>query len=145
MNACRPLSVVLVLACLLLVQGRPRADQPKDDKALLQGRWKVVSAEEEGKPREELAKARLIFQGDNLTVHVGDDKEEMTFKLDPAQKPKTIDIQVPNEKEAALGIYELNGDDLKLCVAEVEVRKRPTEFKAKDKQVLLLVLKRDKP
>jgi uncharacterized protein (TIGR03067 family) len=67
------------------------------------------------------------------------------FKLDPAKKPKTIDMTAEKAKqEQVLGIYELKDDDLKLCFAKGG-GERPTEFisKAGTNQTVI-VLKRVK-
>jgi uncharacterized protein (TIGR03067 family) len=123
--------------------------QNKTDKEKLQGTWHAVSGEAEGKDVSEefVKKLSIVFTGDKITVSglVRGEKDtgvEGTFKLDPAAKPKTIDINLTN-KEDALGIYELDGDTLKLCVVEAANNERPTEFAGKNKQVLM-VLKRQK-
>jgi uncharacterized protein (TIGR03067 family) len=70
--------------------------------------------------------------------------ETMTFKLDPTQKPKTIDLTHAGEKKSR-GIYRLEGDRLKICYA-VNAKKRPAEFQTKvGAQQFLFVLKRVKP
>ena len=58
-----------------------------------------------------------------------------TFSIDPSKKPKTIDVKFregPEKGNTSLGIYELDGDDLKLCLS-VTTKERPTEFSAKPK------------
>ena len=55
-----------------------------------------------------------------------------TQKLDPSKSPKTIDVTVTeglNKGAVMLGIYEINGDTLKVCF-DPEGKKRPTEFKS---------------
>jgi uncharacterized protein (TIGR03067 family) len=140
----RQLLFPLALAALIIAVNNGVTAQAKDDKALLQGMWKVTSAEEEGKANKELADAQFTFKDDKLSLVLkSGEKNDLPFKLDPAQNPKTIDLQRADAKDQALGIYELEGDVLKLCVADPG-HKRPTEFKAKDKNVVLVVLKREK-
>ena len=69
---------------------------------------------------------------------------EVTYKLDVSKTPKWIDLTVGGEKQA--GIFELKGDDLKICSNEKSGGKRPTRFESKpDSEHFLLVFKRAKP
>jgi uncharacterized protein (TIGR03067 family) len=68
--------------------------------------------------------------------------------VDPAKTPKTIDltVKVDDKTFTLLGIYQLENDDLKLCLAAEPGVKRPTEFKTENGAgVGLFVLKREKP
>jgi uncharacterized protein (TIGR03067 family) len=67
------------------------------------------------------------------------------MKLDPTKSPKHVDLEhYATGVPAWPGIYELNGDDLKVCL-NLEGKARPTEFKTKaGDKCLLLVLKRKK-
>jgi uncharacterized protein (TIGR03067 family) len=121
-----------------------------DEKSPLLGNWTVVKAEEDGKPVAELLKAKFTFKdGDKLLVKLAEEAKPLdaAVKLDAAKKPKQIDITrtVDARSETALGIYEVDGDKLKLCVAEAEVKERPTEFKSKSRKVTYVELTRDKP
>ena len=127
----------------------PKAEKAKSDKDKLQGSWVAVSGEVGGKkaPEEFVQKCQVIIAGDKITLTglVRGEKEkgvEGTFKLDPATKPKAIDISLTN-REDALGIYELDRDTLKICLVEATGSERPTEFAGKDQQ-LLIILKRSK-
>ena len=113
-----------------------------DDKADLekevrkfQGTWTFESSEAGGKelPAGELKGLILTFEGDKHTVKKGDDVLQVgTQKLDPSKSPKTIDVTMtegPNKGAVMLGIYEIDGDTLKVCF-DLEGKKRPTEFKS---------------
>ena len=51
----------------------------------------------------------------------------------------------PEKGNTSLGIYQLEGDDLKLCLT-ITAKDRPAEFAAKPKSGLgIEVLKREKP
>ena len=55
-----------------------------------------------------------------------------TQKLDPSKSPKAIDVTMtegPNKGAVMLGIYEFDGDTLKVCF-DPQGKKRPTEFKS---------------
>ncbi len=73
-------------------------------------------------------------------------KNEFLYKLDPAKKPKAIDLIFPERKtEATLAIYSLEDDDLKVCV-KAKGEGRPSEFSAKaGSGHMLYTLKREKP
>ena len=140
-----------ILCLALTLTGVAVAADTKDP---LTGTWTVTKAEEDGKPAPEFLKAKLIFKdGDKLIVKLAEkDKPpvplEMTYKLDATQKPaKHIDVthMEDGRSETATGIWELDGDKLKLCIAEPEVKERPTEFKSKSRKVTYLELTRDKP
>jgi uncharacterized protein (TIGR03067 family) len=82
----------------------------------------------------------MVFAGDQLTLQpaVGQD-ETVAYKIDPSQKPKTMDLEPENNKlKADLGkaIYELNGDTLKLCLGTNDTR--PTEFTEMGRASLVL-------
>src|SRR5258708_22453680 len=146
----RTLSII-ALSGLFLMTGPIPADTPKDadvkkDVEKFQGKWTVVSIEENGKaaPADEVAKFEVTIKGDLFTVKIKDeDNKEMTIKLDPAKKPPAIDLVPKNAKETTvLGIYKLDGDTLTICGTD-EKKERPTEF-ATRKGITTIVLKRAK-
>jgi uncharacterized protein (TIGR03067 family) len=119
------------------------ADKAKTDKDKLHGTWAAVSGETAGKkaPEEFVQKCKVVITGDKISLVglVRGEKEtgvEGTFKLDPAAMPKAIDISLTN-REDALGIYEVEGDTLKMCLVEATGKERPTEFVGKDQQIHL--------
>jgi uncharacterized protein (TIGR03067 family) len=100
-----------------------------------QGTWTFESSETGGKklPAGELKGLILTFEGDKHTVKKGDQVIQVgTQKLDPSKSPKTIDVTLtegPNKGKVLLGIYEIDGDTLKVCF-DLQGKKRPTEFKS---------------
>ena len=113
---------------------------------------KPQSLEAEGKPApaEVVKQMRFTFKGDKLLIkgNFGDDREEeCTFKIDPKQSPKHFDFKPPGKKDPVVGIYELKGDELKLCVQHAGGEEgRPTEFATKPgTKLVLIVFKRQKP
>ena len=113
----------------------------KDDHEALEGSWNVVSAEEGGKaPDKTWKKSGLIIQGDNFMLVDADSRLSLKQKIDPTKSPKQMDLEGQGFKWT--GIYELNGDDLKLCFDETG-KERPADFKtAAGDNRLLMVLKR---
>ena len=111
-----------------------KADLDKEV-AKFQGTWTFESCETGGKkiPIDELKGVILTFEGNKHTVKKGDDVIQVgTQKLDPSKSPKTIDVTMtegPSNGMVMLGIYEFDGDVLKVCF-DPQGKKRPTEFKS---------------
>jgi uncharacterized protein (TIGR03067 family) len=134
--------VPLLLIPVLLMSG---AEKPKSDKEKLQGTWTVVAAEKAGvkSSPEAVKNMKVIIEGDTIEIDDGKKKEKVSFVLDPMKKLREIDL-VEGKLPHALGIYELDGDNLKLCWQKGG-RTRPTEFVSKpNAELVLLVLKRMK-
>ena len=130
---------------LLLAPARAEDKPAKGDKEKLQGTWAVVSGERNGKPipEETVKNAKLVFAADKMTIHNKDRKTEGTFKLSPDKKPKQIDVDM--DGRLAKGIYQLDGDTLKIAHGDTG-GPRPKEFSAKEGSgVTVVVLKRQKP
>ncbi len=132
---------------------KPKADagKSKTDKERLQGTWKMVAGEVQGREatEDELRRGHLVIKGDKLTtVRPDGTSTEADYQLDPEKKPKTIDV-IPQEGpenergKTFRGIYLLDGDTLKLCMNGPEME-RPTEFKtAEGTRLMLFTLKRE--
>jgi uncharacterized protein (TIGR03067 family) len=142
-----------------------RTPAPPRDRELILGTWEAVAAEANGEPAPKAAldalKPTITFQADKFNAHPGailpkhfldileralGSKEtvarlskgvEGVYKLDPAKAPRTIDLTVLGDdlRRDALGLYELEGDTLKVCLAlnPENVAERPTEFSSKPK------------
>jgi uncharacterized protein (TIGR03067 family) len=119
----------------------------KSDKEAIQDVWKVVSSEEGGhSPTDPRKKSLCLVDAEVglFTLYADESPTRLTFKMkiDPAKSPKQIDLDWDGLVQP--GIYELKGDDLKICYDQAG-KTRPADYKtsAGDK-VLLLVLKRKK-
>jgi uncharacterized protein (TIGR03067 family) len=126
----RGASLLLVLSAGLVFAAEGGKDLDK-----LQGTWDRVSGEVDGKPvpADVLKNSKLTISGDKYTLTMGDEKRGGTLVLDATKKPKAIDIisaAGPNKGKALLGIYELDGDTFKYCLAPPG-QERPKEFTAK--------------
>jgi uncharacterized protein (TIGR03067 family) len=127
--------LVIVAGGLLIAADAPK-DSGKQDLERLEGTWVATSAEANGEAfSDEATKSmKLVVKGDKYTFTMGGEHEKGTLKLDPTKKPKTIDIHITEGTEKGktqLGLYELEGDTLKVCVAEAE-KDRPKEFGSKE-------------
>jgi len=121
-------------------KGKPK---PKDEDAIL-GAWQLETMEVNGKVLPAATEGmRFTFKKGNLQLSlVGKPKvQDGTFKLDTVAKPKAIDIDEGRGRNS-LGIYELDGNKLKICLDEGKAPARPTEFKAARKGVLVFTLTR---
>ncbi len=138
----------LVLVVGLLLAADDPKDEVKKEQDKLKGTWTVESSERKGQASEEGKDAEVTFEGDKITVKTAEGKEHKgTYKIDPTKKPKTIDITPSggdNKDKVHLGIYELDGDTLKVCYNHPD-KERPTAFSTKaDSEEVLYVLKRKK-
>jgi len=146
--------VVTLLAAGLLLIGAgwlTADDKAEKDQKALQGTWQPESLNQAGQaaPAEQLKEITLVIKDNSYTISMGGQEIETgTFKLDSSMKPKTIDfeIQSGNDKgKKQPGIYELEGDTFKLCLAFPGESDRPKELVAKaDTKTICSVFKRQK-
>jgi uncharacterized protein (TIGR03067 family) len=127
-----------------------------DDARLIQGTWVVVGSKMVGnestvRTQQALTEGvyRIFITADKM-VHSYDQSEE-AYRLDTARKPKVLEM-LKGGKVIAKAIYELKGDDLKICqvrsVRGGEVLEPPDGFEVKYKAgtfQMLLVMKREYP
>ena len=136
-----------IAACfvLLLSAATGRAEPPKDDDAKkLQGTWEIVSSEDGGDKVASEVGGKVVISADKITLAVGEKRASIRYKLDPTKTPKWIDL-VNEQDEMAPGIYELDGDTLKICFPE-SGKERATKFESKKNSPndRFMVLKRAK-
>jgi uncharacterized protein (TIGR03067 family) len=140
-----PRVTTVFVVCVLLAAQPPQSDAAKEDLKKLQGGWKVEKIEAGGMELKDIKPAMLTFK-DNTLVEFG---KEVTFKIDPSKKPKEIDLVLGKDGKVWMGVYDLDGDKLKLSLALVEPgklaeQKRPTDFDTKKPQ-MVFTLTRAKP
>jgi len=124
------------------------ADASAADRAKMQGDWMAVSMTVNGSKLAD-DEAQILFRtvtGEKYTVfRFSNPIGQGTFKIDATKRPKTIDStpasttpatspsagkSVPAKSKPILGIYELDGDTLKICNS-LSGKPRPTDFAAK--------------
>ena len=118
---------------------------------LLQGVWLAESMEINGKPAsaKELASTRFTFMKDKILIRdsksEGKDQQATYLMTDWTQSPKHLDITIQNK--TLHGIFEVNGDVLKVCYETGDdSANRPTKFAtSKEKESVLIVFRRQKP
>src|SRR5262245_14901128 len=143
------IAVVIILAYIGLMELLAEEPAKSDDKDKLQGVWKVTGLEVQGEkaPVEAASGVRFLFDQNTLHIHQGDEERKAAeFKLNSSAAPKTIDLTDSVEKRTVFGIYELDGDTLKLCLSEAgDAKARPTTFATKPGGGhALFVLRRDR-
>ena len=101
----------------------------------LQGIWKVTALEFDGNamPAFMLGAATIVVNGDHFSTSGMGATYEGSVVLDAAQSPKHFTLtfdQGPEKGNSNPGIYELDGDKWRLCLA-TRGGARPTEFATK--------------
>jgi uncharacterized protein (TIGR03067 family) len=138
---------LLLISTVAVSLGAAPADGDPSDKDRVQGAWRVVSATIAGKKAsaeelKELQKDPMVFRGDKL---VG--RYEATFKLDPDKKPREIDVTTGSGLQRMIfrGIYQMDGEELTLCLSSVADGERPASFVLKEgAKAGVIVLRRSK-
>src|SRR5438128_2163613 len=126
--------VILIVTALALLLGfsKPQENSAVNELARLQGNWNFVSLEAEGMkfPAQMFKGAKIIIKGDTFTSITREATYSGTVKVDTTKKPKTIDLiftEGPEKGKTSLGIYDLDGDSLKICLG-LAGRDRPEEY-----------------
>ena len=152
-----PLALILVAS---LGMGSPlaatKAEDPpsrklaQEDLKKLQGTWECVSMEREGDPipAEQLKGTKVVYEDDLATLYRdGEVFRRGLITLDTAKTPRRVntwDLNGPYADQTVPGIYEIDGDTLKLCFSRPNVD-RPKEFTTKKEPgYLMVVYKRKK-
>jgi uncharacterized protein (TIGR03067 family) len=144
------LSALVVFAAgfgLIAAPTPKEKEKVKDDEAIL-GTWSIEkfdAGENAPPPPIDITKIRFTFKKDGkmeMTGGPNGESREGDYKLDPAAKPKSIDLI--NMGRTAPGIYELDGDTFKLCMTEGANAARPEEFKPDGKRAVVVTFKRVK-
>jgi uncharacterized protein (TIGR03067 family) len=122
----------LLFACLLAGCGVNHAANEADDTRAWQGTWKLVSCIANGE--SQMADMQWIVNGDHYTIRLDRQShlDPYPFKLDPEQKH--IDVNHHDTPEGTYGgrlkgIYEIQGDSLKVCY-DLKGQRYPKSFDA---------------
>ena len=151
----------LVLASLSAVPGcsannpakAPTDESPgeKTEVDKLQGVWEVTTWNEGGVEDRnfvEFQSPRMVFNGNKHAWQGGPASHEGTFKVGSKGNLRTMDLIITTEGKGKnqLAIYEVDGDELRICFARVDTADRPMTFssRADGAEYALSVLKRQK-
>lgn len=116
----------------------PEGDQTAEELAKLQGIWQPTAMESDGSALtpEELKKYAqpATFQGNKVIAPKdATTTMETPITIDPSRKPKWIEflkLDGPDKGKLMLGIYELDGDTLKISMTKPGTE-RPVDFTTK--------------
>ncbi len=153
---CASIAALIVLVVGFAQSGEKKGGdiaKPLTDVQKLEGVWVEVHALAKEKPKGRGGFYEWHFKDEKIhSEHTQTlDGEPLagsgrtgTHKLNASAKPKTIDILLKSpsgEDWKYLGIYEFDGDALKLCVAK---EKRPTAFETDNENRMYLLRRRSK-
>ena len=148
----RTTSLIMLIVGGLVVSAGPEPDTKKE-LAKMEGTWLVAEYDLGGKKlSSDMLKAMaVVIRGDTLTLKVkGEADIVQNLTIDPSKTPKTLDytFEEDGKKIKVLAIYELVGDQLKICNfgQAANFGRRPGKFEAKGDgdTIQLMVLKRKK-
>jgi len=146
---------VLLAALCAVASPVCRADEQRD-RAIqeLQGAWRLVAAEKDGKklpPEHKDDRTLMVIQGQDMTIKPEDPvaaqarrirakvgQRHIRFKIDPSKSPKYIDITSLDGQEKGetfACIYKVGKGRFTLCgpfVKTADLARRPAEFTTKD-------------
>ena len=135
-------TLIVITGSLALAQNDDAA--VKKDKELLKGVWKLESFETQQGKKDEFEGATLEFKLDgNAEFTKNGDTKRATYSINPAGKPKELDLKPEGKDDAMLAIYRIEKDVLTICIVEGAGNARPNEFAAKDRNIVV-TLKREK-
>ncbi|MCE9564058.1 MAG: TIGR03067 domain-containing protein [Planctomycetes bacterium] len=136
---------------LLLLASTVGADDKKDESKKLEGTWEVVALVAAGKeiPKEGSPKKLTIKEGKFTGFG-----PEMRLTTDATKTPKWLGMTFARDGKdfTVNAIYELSGDELKICLPMAPSKdsgktfenKRPEGFDTKDKAEMFIHLRRAK-
>ncbi len=142
-------TLVLAASCLLAADGLRGGAAPNDSP--LQGTWTIVSLEVNGETINVsgMKEARLTVAGERYSFRMGETRLEMTYKVDPAKKPSTLDMTItegPMKGQTYHAIYRLANGELTICRHVEPDKDRPTEFASAPRSGLMVIVwKRQTP
>ncbi|QJW96794.1 hypothetical protein [Frigoriglobus tundricola] len=132
----------VVLGLALLSGSSLIADDGKNGPEKLKGTWALVSRDFREGPKKADG-FKLIISDKSFEFHAPNGATKKMgdiSRIEATAKPAQVDLK--NGTDAGLGIYELNGDDLKLVIRDPG-QERATEFKGTSKG-MLFIFKREK-
>ena len=127
----------------VVAHGHSERDSDKDK---MSGTWRCVSAVNGGKPLAqqivEQLRLTLTKDGGYKTERGKQVLFDSTYRIESRKSPKQIDIigtEGENKGKTAQGIYEIEGDTLKLCYT-MPGEDRPEKFESKEGSAVTLII-----
>jgi uncharacterized protein (TIGR03067 family) len=139
--------LTIALAGCILLAGADDKQKTKKETDPLTGTWKVESLVFDGQERDQAKGAFYIYQDGKVTQKSPRGERKSTYKIDTSKKPATIDMTAQGGQRDGMtskGIFEVKGDELKICIAFMPDAERPKTFAADaGSGNALVVLKKD--
>jgi uncharacterized protein (TIGR03067 family) len=140
--------VLAPLACVLFLAPAASAQKPDAAAAELKalvGKYRVKKAELGGQDiTEHMKEMKFEVTGPGTyVVRFGEEKDEATFTVDVAKKPREMDIKStggPLKGKTVRIIYKVEGDLFTVCFDHEKPETRPTKFETKDGTMQMLVV-----
>jgi uncharacterized protein (TIGR03067 family) len=126
----KALLVLLAAGVVSAAADAPGGEDAARDLRRMQGDWAAESYVQDGTklPDDDAQAIFRTVKGDKYTVsHFKRVLGKGTIKLDASKKPKAIDAYPAGKDKPILGIYEFDGDKMKLCFA-APGKERPAAF-----------------
>jgi uncharacterized protein (TIGR03067 family) len=131
----------VLLVCVIVC---PAPFDEKEALKQLQGTWRVVSLKMEGQHQTPEKPPKSITVVGNKLNGMG---SQLVITLDASKKPKWLDLtEIGQGREPVRGIYEVEGDTLRLCFSLLpgQESNRPSGFETKNKNTGVTNFKRAK-
>jgi uncharacterized protein (TIGR03067 family) len=136
------------LAVCLLLLAAETDDKGKKTEDPLLGTWTIESLVVNGKTDPRVKGTSYKFADGKMTLKGPRGERAQAYKLDASQKPGAIDMTAqegPAKGMSVQGIFEVKGDELKMCFPMMPGGARPKEFASADGSLTILIsLKREK-
>jgi uncharacterized protein (TIGR03067 family) len=144
MNRIAATMLLSAVACLAPLAAAGPDDPHGKGTAELQGCWKLVSVETDGKAANPVGggRPRVVIKGD--TVYYGGEAI-IRLTADPSTSPRVIDLKFRDPDRVYEGVYVIEKDTLKVCLnGRADAKDRPGAFSTKDQaDWRLLVFERE--
>jgi uncharacterized protein (TIGR03067 family) len=135
--------IVAVSGAVFLATGQAGAGGDKtqdDDLKRMQGDWnvaKITTEDGTDAPEDALKDVKMAIKGDKLLTSIGGEEMKISIKIDQTKKPKEIDVKFEGKDEDSYGIYEIEGDSIRIAVGKSKDM-RPKDFKTQGSLVITL-------
>jgi uncharacterized protein (TIGR03067 family) len=148
MNGTSVLKLFSAVVCVALIYGcavsRPD-DPPAKGPADLQGCWKLVSIESDGKSSDPFGggQPRWVIKGTSVSYS---GEEIIKFTVDESTSPRIIDLKFRDPERVYEGVYVVEKNTLKVCLnGRSDAKDRPGVFSTTDQaDWRMLVFEREK-
>jgi cellobiose epimerase len=121
-----------MLLCAKLLEDLAEKAPDKD----LEGEWEAAPFIHEGKEEPQApGHVILAIHGDAMTLKVGDDVRKATIAVETGRTPRSIDMAYesgPDKGKTIRGLYEVRGDELRICCYGDATRDRPAEIASRE-------------